>query len=340
MPARSASSTKRSSWIEDDLALRGADATRILGDGDAANDEDGDALNDTNRTLVIRATGYARDNTSVVLEALVAPIPLPAIGSNGDLALSGAATVADSKGDVRTNGDLTIASSPTVTGDGSALGNLNCSGSCDQVQGTATAGATEMSFPTVRASDYRSLADFILKSDGQLTQPDGTLLCNAGPGFSSTNCRPTYGWRYDGDGWSVGTPGGHPPATFYVEGVARMSGNPWGYSGVQMTIIAEGSINITGNPNIAPDTPELLLLTDGDLYINGNMTTYVQAQMLAHEQVYISGSYLLAGQVLAEDAATVSTLVTSSQVGGSGTIVYDGGLGAGLLAVSSWRDVR
>ena len=323
---------------EDDVA-RGADATQILGDGDATNNEDGNALNDANRTLVLQATGYARDNTAVTLEALVAPVPLPAVASNGNLSVSGT-DILGSKGDVHANGNLTISSSPTIAGDGSASGSLNCYLTCPQIQGTATAGAATRPIPAVRAIDYKPLADYVLQDDGWLSKVDGSAPpCYAGS--NKNTCRTAYGWVYDGDGWSVGSPGAHPPGAFYVEGIARVNGNPGGGWGVQMTIIAEGSIDVgTGGSTITPHVPELLFVTDGDLKITGNMSMTAQAQILVHEQIYLSGNPSLSAQILIENATSVSTLVTISDLSGSADITYNGGLGGGFLGLASWRDVR
>ena len=321
---------------EDDVA-RGADATQILGDGDATNNEDGNALNDANRTLVLQATGYARDNTAVTLEALVAPVPLPAIASNGDFTVDGGSlTVSGLEGDVHANGDLIITGNPTISGDGSASGSLNCYLTCHQIQGTATAGAATRPIPAVRAIDYKPLATHVLQADGWLIKVDGSAPpCYAGS--SKNACRAAYGWVYDGDGWSVGSPGAHPLAAFYVEGIARVSGNPGG-SGIQMTIMAEGSIDVgTGGSTITPHAPELLFVTDGNLKITGNMSMTAQAQILVHEQIHIGGNPSLSAQILIENATSVSTLVTTNLIGSSADITYNGGLGGGSLGVASWR---
>ena len=303
---------------------------------------DGDALNDANGKLVIRATGFARDDTTVVLEAVVAPIPLPAIVTNGDLVISGNPTISGSDGDVHSNGDLTISGSADITGDGTTSGTLTCTAPCSQISGTQAEGATPLPVPTVRTIDYKFWANFILTDDGFVTQQDGTPLCEA---TSQHACRSAYGWSYDGAGvgWSVGSSGTPLDGTYYVEGIATVSGSPGTTSDpIQVSIIAEGSIDISGNPDLTPDTPDLLFVTDGDLQISGGIDTplHIQEQMLVHEQIQISGNPTLAWQIIVEDAASVSTLVTSSQISGNPTIVYDGNLGTGLYRVVSWRDVR
>lgn len=329
--------------MDEDDPARGADATQIDGDGDATNNEDNNPLNDANRKLIIRASGFAQDGTSVVLEAVIAPIPLPAVVTNSDLDISGNPTITGTNGSVHSNGDLTIGgNSAAVTGNASTSGELTCNDPCDQVQGTATEGATPVPIPTVRASDYRFWADYILTDAGTVTDPSGAVLCTAGN--NGNGCRNTYGWSFDGPaGWSVGATGTPLDGTYYVEGGATISGSPGTSSDpIQISIIAEGSIDISGNPDLVPDTPELLFVTDGDLEISGGVASplTIQGQMLVHEQLKISGNPTLSGQFIVEDAANVSTLVTSNQISGNPTIVYNGSLGTGLFSVVAWRDVR
>ncbi len=84
-----------------------------------------------------------------------------------------------------------------------------------------------------------------------------------------------------------------------------------------------------------------MFVTDGDLKINGTLDMPVDGgQMLVHEQVQISGNPQLIGQIIVEDAASVSTLVTASSISGNVSITYNGGLGTGVYTVAGWRDIR
>ncbi len=70
--------------------------------------EDGNLLDDLNGALIVQATGYAQDNTKVVLEALITPITLPAVVSDGDLGIVGDVDILGTDGSVHSNGGLTI----------------------------------------------------------------------------------------------------------------------------------------------------------------------------------------------------------------------------------------
>ena len=59
-----------------------------------------------------------------------------------------------------------------------------------------------------------------------------------------------------------------------------------------------------------------------------------------HEQIKFSGNPYLLGQVIVENATSVSNLVTVNEISGHVEIVYNGGLGTGTYAVSGWREVR
>ena len=306
----------------------------ILDDEADAPDEDGLSWNDINETLIVRAIGYARDGTTdettkVVLEALIGPVPIPAIVSDGDLTISGNVDIDGTNGGVHSNSDLTIAGgaasvATTITASGTYTGSLAGSG-----------GAAPLPVQPVLASDYLTDADFILTSSGTMTDQAGAVLCTWS---GSTPCN---NWDFNsGSGeWSFsGTP---PDGTYYVEGAVRISGNH-GSNGdpLQITIIAEGSIDISGNQDFTPDTPDLLFVTDGDLDSSGNFDMHDQGQLLVHEQISLSGNPEIIGQIIVENTATASSLVTANAISGNVTITYNGGLGTGVYTVAGWRDVR
>jgi hypothetical protein len=313
----------------------------ITDDEDDGVGEDGDPLNDANNVLVIRATGFSKDGTKVVLEALISPQELGAIVTNGDLTLSGNASIEGAEGSVHANGNLTIdGNSVGVEQNVSSTGELNCDDPCDQVEGTATEGAAEVPVPAIHASDYLVWADYILKSDGTMTNQAGTVLCVAD---SKTSCN-DWDWDSASATWTLND-NNVTAGTYYVEGNASVSGSPGSTKHpAQISIIAEGSIEISGSPKLAPDTPELLFVTDEDLKITGTIDSVgepalVQGQMLVKGQASILGNASLDGQLLIEDQ-DVGDLVESNSIGGSVTITYAGGLGGSVFSVTSWRDVR
>lgn len=313
----------------------GIDATYeafIMDDDATAPDEPaGNLFDDENQTLIVRSTGYAQDNTKVVLEALIAPLEMGAVVVNGDFDVSGNVTIDGAEGSIHANGDLVIsggaaAVAGTTTASGSYTGDIPGSG-----------GAPELPIPEIRASDYLAYADFILTAAGTMEDQAGTELCAASP------CN---NWSFNGGSgeWSFGST--EPTAgTYYVQGDVGISGSPGSApSPVHITIIAEGSIDISGSPDLTSDTPELLFVTDGDLEISGGLDAgdplTTAGQILVHEQIKLSGDPSIAGQLIVENAPSVSTLVTLNDLSGNVTITYNGGLGGGTFSVRGWQDVR
>ena len=307
----------------------------VMDDEDDAPDEDGDPLTDSNGTLIVRATGYAKDGlneTTVVLEALLAPIPLPAVAANGDLLL-GSITIVGATGGAHSNGDMQV-------GNAQVIGEVTAAGDYDGPDDgsiSATGGAAPISLPVIRASDYRAHADYILTSTGTLTDPAGAVLCTAAEHMGCNF------WDFDsGKGeWNNGSFAPGDAGTYYVEGPVKITGSP-GSKGLpaQLTVIAEGSIDVSGSPDIIPDALELLFVTDGDLDITGSVTTHGPGQILVHEQIRLSGSPFLNVQITVENATSVDPLVEANSIGGSTVLIYNGGLATGRLLVSGWRDVR
>ena len=122
--------------------------------------EDGNLLNDLNAALIIRATGYAQDNTKVTLEALITPIPLPAIVSVGDLGINGNVNILGTDGGVHSNGGLTITGgAASVAGAATASGTYNGSP-------PGSGGAPPLPVWEIHASDYLAYPHFILTSAG------------------------------------------------------------------------------------------------------------------------------------------------------------------------------
>lgn len=331
---------------EDNPARDEAQIANMAGDD---HDEDNNATTDANNRLVIRATGRARGNSTVTLEALIAPVELGAIVVDGDLEISGSVAVVSGtdpeEADVHTNGNLDISGSATAQGD------MTASGTYEGPEG-GSGGAPKKPLPKIRAEDYKHRAEYVLadtgfimcnKSGGCGAVANGGMVldCNSG-----SACRTTYGWEFNGPGgWRAANNGTKFDGAFYVEGKATITANhgsppdpaPW-----LLTVIAEGSIDLSGSPALTSYTNQLLFVTDADLDISGGVSTSItaQGQMLVHEQISLSGNVTLGGQLIVEDAPSVDPLVQTNRISGNVTINYNGGLGTNQFFVVGWREVR
>jgi len=334
-------------FMDEDDPDRGPDATNLDADANGDNDEDSNELTDNNNTIVLRATGQAQGGSSVTLEALLAPVQLGAIIADGNLDITGSVEVTGADAahaDVHSNGDLTI------DGSASVLGDMTASGAYDGPSG-GMGGQPEKPLPEINAEDYKHHADFILEDNGSMTCNSaggctnvnsgvswgyGATMCTAGG--SGNGCRTDWGWRFAGGGWEMGSAGTPHNGTFYSETDVSIQSGPT----LTMTLIAEGSIDLSGSPNLTADTDELLFVTNGDLDISGGIDTSIvaQGQMLVHEQLSISGNATLGGQIIVEDAANNHSLVDRNEISGNVTINYNGALGTNLFFVTGWREVR
>ena len=369
--------------VDEDDPSRGAAETTLEDDDDAGNNEDGDPDHDDNLNVVIRAVGRGQSNATVALEAILAPLKLPAIITGGNLTVSGSVEiVAGNNGGVHSNGNLSMSNSSEIAGidpedplnlDGLNNGTATSSGTYTQGIATITTGEEGGGYalktlPKVRASFYRTWADCVLESSGQLTcakaggcsfttysgplglvattvsWANGATICDASNN-PHNQCRSRFGWVYD-DGdqeWTLNLSSPtHPDGSFYVEGQANISGSPGSaIDPVNLTLFAEGSINISGAANVTPDSTELLFVTDGDLQITGNFNMpLAEGQILVHEQVRInSSSVVMLGQIVVEDAEDEDDLVTANSIQGL-LLTYTGDVGNTLFSVAGWREVR
>lgn len=314
-------------YDEDDAArgvtLSAADIARI--------GEDGNATTDANNMVLVQAIGYGPDNTSVTLEATLRPISLPAVVTGGDLRIDGDLVVAGTEASVHSNDDLNISGDVTIGKDATASGSFTNTGD-GTIAGQFGGSFAELPLPTVSAIDYRSNADYVLTSTGELTNLAGTITyCNA---FADPDaCEPVYGWLFQGGEWrSQDTVLG---GTYYVETDVRVQDSPT----ATLTLITEGSIRIDDDPTLTPDTPSLLFVTDGDIRMDNDPV--LTGQMLVHEQLDIRGDAQIVGQILVEDAATASGLVTENRIRDDATITYNGTFAGSLgFTLSAWREVR
>ena len=321
---------------EDDpmRGLSGADHTRV--------GETGNAAIDNNSRIVVRATGYAAGGTTATLEASIGPIILPAIVTNDNLTISGNPTINGTNGSVHSNANLTISGSPNISENATASGTYSTSGSPD-IGGQSGGGRPNLPIPPVNAADYRPLADFILQADGRMVTQLGVEICNAS--VDNNACRVPYGWRFSaaGPSWDMNDNAVTFTATYYVEGDAMISASP-GSSATPLaiTIIAEGDIEITGNPDLRPDQPELMFVTNLDLRIAGTLAQPIafEGQMLVREQLSISGHPSLAGQILVQNVPSVSNVVLTNSISGNPTITYNSIVGTNTFVVVGWREVR
>ncbi len=315
------------------FALDPADQLRI--------GEDGQPTVDANSRVLIQATGFADNGTTTTLEVVIVPIAAPALLSDGDLIVQGHPSVLGTNGHVHSNGGLEVGGSADIDGNATAGGGYTEVGN-PNIGGSTSGAALPIPVMDVHASDYRGLADLILTSAGQITDATTAVICDASADHGACAAA-GYTWIYDGaNGWRATALGANADdRTFYAEtgltitGNIGTSGNPW-----NVTLVAEGDIDISGNGKIEADTPGLLFVTDRDLQMTGGKDQVgAEAQILVREQASLAGNVSLRGQLIIQDAASVSDLVTASAMRGNASITNNGTLVGTSFSAASWREL-
>lgn len=305
--------------------------------------EDGGGFTDTNDRLVLQTTGFGPNGTTVrirrilsSISTLVPPPPVPppagvnaAIVVDGDLQISGNPVVDGTNGSVQANGDMLLTGNPTISQNAFASGTYTSTGN-PTVGGSFGGGQPTVTVPAVNAADYQYLATHRLTSGGEV------ILVSTGLPVAGT------GWAFSAGEWTLS---GNSAAsgTFYVEGNATVSGNPNGplpgnNDPLAFSIIATGSIAITGNPTFTPQNNALYqFITDGDLKLGGNVDiapTTVEGQSLVRNQLIISGNPDIHGRIIVKNLPTVAPAtdhVVNSIISGNPNITYNGSF-PGLVA--------
>ena len=297
------------------LTLTATDLVRIT--------ENGQLTTDGNTQIVVQAVGYAADGSMTTLEALIVPIDAPAIVSNGDLEVRGNTSIVGASGSVHANGDLAVEGNPTVSGDATASGGFTMVG-MPTIGGDSGGGLPPHPVSSVSAIDYQWMADYILKSDGTMTDGTGTVtICDA---WVDANACETAGymWVFAGaNGWTASSVGANSDnQTYYAETDIATTGTTGTIADpLNITIIAEGNIDIGGNGVLEADTLGLLFVTDKDLKMTGTRNQVgADALILVYEQISLADNLSLRGGIVIEDAANISNLVTTSTIGVAGNV--------------------
>lgn len=351
----------------------GDEITSIAGGGETfgsgryevsvCDDDDGDSdLNDDdNDKVLVVSSGFGTDGASATLEMILANNPLPAIVANGNLRMSGNPDILGTDGGVHANGNLEINGNPCAEQYFSSGGSISISGTPKTGELCAGSGSYDsprddrpasapIEIPTLNPIDFKSEADYILGIDGSVKDDLGNTLKSAGPGNWGK-----WDWNPGDKEWKLT---GNPvlPGTYYSEGAIAISGNP-GSNGspVSLTLIAEGWIDISGNPEMTPDLTTggvtYAAIAGSDLKIGGNPTNAYQGVWYVRDQLDFSGNPDMNGQIICLNEEDVKFPDSSGKnlvelqsgvmvVSGNPSITFDGGAALAYLDELAWRECR
>ena len=311
-----------------------------------------DPSEDHNSRLILRATGFGPQNTTVRVSRVIitdldinpSSIVNPAILVDGDVSVEGNINLLTDLpcpacyGSIHANGDMVLdGNAAVVEGDATASGTFTANKNFD-AEGKQGGGYSSVNVPEVTTDDYSDIAQYVLNNDGTITYASGLpcaiKVCPANTGdwtFSDPDgvLGPQMGtWTISGNS--------APEGTFYVEGKVSISGSPKGpsNSALKMTLIAEGSISITGSPKLTPNNvnnPEaIMFVTDGDLSLEGatdlDDPTKIEGQIFIREQIFTHGNPEFQGRIIVQNDADDFNDVTENSLGGTPKFTYNGTL--------------
>lgn len=312
--------------------------------------ENGDPAVNLNTRMILRCIGTGPRGTTVTLSRILSSTAIPdlptinnvvtnpAILVNGNIDIGGNTRILGTQGNVHANGDVTGAGSVDITGDLTATGTVPDGITPD---GLKAGGMPPITVPEIKASDFRSLADWILPATGSVPLRASD---NAPCGAKTLPC--PSGWTKSGTTWSAS--GDMPTsATYYVEGDATIHGTGKSTGFTQLSVITEGSLKITGNGKFKPENGVgIQFVTNGDFELGGTVdaddSVDMDGQIMVREQMKIYGNSEFQGRVMVEnrdsatnvyDASTNpngrrgTSSLTENTLTGNMTVTYNGGLG-------------
>ena len=130
-------------------------------------------------------------------------------------------------------------------------------------------------------------------------------------------------------------------ATYYVFTDFSITGHT--APSLSLSVIAEGNIIVTGNPDLQPEPEsQIQFVTNMDLKITGDlaMTMEYAGHILVREQIDFLAAVRWSDRWSARTCPRSATLVTANMVSGNFELTYDGGLEPLAYTVSGWRETQ
>jgi hypothetical protein len=292
-------------------------------------DGDGNAGLDSNGLVILQCVGSTPSGGSATVQATLSNpsgVQLPAVVVDGVFTISGDPQILGTCGSVHANDDFEISGNPIVGVGVSSSTSVFVGGSVTDPAGdpiTTQNGVDPIPVPdhSDPTQTHCHNADFILLTNGYIrVVADGNTYDARGT--------PRFGWKRAGEDpmkWDYSGDNIHE-GVFCVEGNAFMSGSPGEPQGMEarISIIASGSIEISGNPLLTSADPDgVLLMAGGDVKIGGNpqgsLTNYT-GSIYARSQCEVSGNPVLNSQIQCKDLGTqsgVMDLVSENKLNGS-----------------------
>jgi hypothetical protein len=260
-------------------------------------DNDGNPQADMNGRVRLWCRAVTTEGATAVVEAIVGSVPQPGVATDGNANYSGSPQVLGACGSMHANGNISGGGSPVVainaTGTGTAGGNFRLPNGSNAPE---LGGQPEVPIPDLNPLNFCAGQDYRLTAAGTVI-PAATGIPEDATGTAK------YGWKRSGSSpvkWDFIPPAF--PGTFCVEGNVTI-GATVGLPGapLKMSVIATGSIDVSGDPFLTADHDDgILFLAGGDISIQGNpgLGDNFGGLVYAGAQCKTDGNFKLSGQLM------------------------------------------
>jgi Tfp pilus assembly protein PilX len=311
--------------------------------------EDDSPFTNINDRLILRATGFGPNGTTVRLARVLETVDTttitstttttlsnPALLVNGNLEMNGGVEITGTDstnaaaGTVHANGNMVqTGSSPVISGSATASGTWTQAGNFT-AGGEQGGGRPTINVPDIQASNYQSLADFKLTSSGGIQ----TMVGGAWTDCSTAQCNNALAsWSYSAGSNTWNSSNNPTSARYFIDGNVDI-GTTQGSSNRAVSVFATGDINIHGNAKLQPHSQAnaIQFVCDGDLKIVNtsdlDAVNFGDGQIMVRGQFEGGGSIEFQGRILVQDVAGAGNLVDYNRIHGNAKFRYAGTLGS------------
>lgn len=318
---------------------------------------DNNPNDDKNRRIRLLATGFGRDNSNATIEMFISAQALPAIVVDGNLRINGNPRVLGDAGAIHANGALELLGTPCTEEYFSSSSSINGVGqggaSCTSGQADYRPASELIDVPVLNPADFLASSNYRMNAQTCAVASAAGVLLNvpADKKWGKWDCDPgSRFWKFSGNGNELLN------GTYYSTGSIAIGGSPGSVASPrQASFVAEGWIDISGDPNIVPalivNGTTYNVIAGTDLKIGGNPGVPYAGVMYARDQIDFSGNPALNAQVMAANEsdlpfpnpAGINPVQRKAggfmEISGNATINYNGG---GLVSISmdGWRECR
>jgi hypothetical protein len=311
---------------------------------DDAADPSADPRADGNGRVLLRCTALTADSGTTTVDVLIGGDARHALLVDGNLTFSGNASIGGGCGSVHANGSV------AVGGTNTRVGSLSATGAVAGIVYDTTGGlaAPQTNAAAVRVPDldpmsYCGSADYLLRTDGYVVKR-GTpeIVVDARTisryGWKRTNTAPLT-WTLDATTATTGTACAEGTGNVVVSGNLGTETAP-----LRISILAGGSISVSGSPFIAGASADsILLMAGGDVSITGTsslVSANYEGLIYARGQCLIAGNPRIGGELICKDRPNTAGMIdyaATTTVSGNPTLAHGcGGWIAGKPRVKTW----